>query len=96
MPLKKNVCHHIADLESLKNPRIDYCEECIKTGDTWLHLRVCQTCGKVHCCDSSPNRHAAKHYESTGHAVVIPAEKNAGAWAYCFVHQAMADVSHLK
>ena len=89
MPLKKNVCHHIADLESLKNPGIDYCEECIKTGDTWLHLRVCQTCGKVHCCDSSPNRHAAKHYESTGHAVVIPAEKNAGAWAYCFV-------SHLK
>jgi GNAT superfamily N-acetyltransferase len=53
---------------------VDGCEECTKTGDHWLHLRVCRTCGKVGCCDSSPNRHASKHAAADGHPIMTSVE----------------------
>lgn len=61
----------------------DGCEECLASGDSWVHLRICLTCGHVGCCDSSPNRHATKHYHATGHPVVAswePGER----WAWCY------------
>ncbi|MEM9856114.1 MAG: UBP-type zinc finger domain-containing protein [Bacteroidota bacterium] len=57
-----------------------------KTGDRWVHLRTCQTCGITLCCDSSPNQHASKHASSHAHPVVISAEPNE-TWAYCYVHK---------
>lgn len=96
MAIEKNVCSHIRALENLKKSKVDYCVECVKIGDNWVHLRVCQTCGKTHCCDSSPNQHASKHYMETDHEVVTPYEKFAGAWAYCYKDRKMADVSNLK
>jgi len=59
------------------------CQECIKTGDTWVHLRICQECGGVHCCDSSKNKHATKHFHKTGHNVVISGERGEN-WAWCY------------
>jgi len=55
----------------------------LKTGDRWVHLRACRTCGKVGCCDSSPNRHATAHHAETGHPVVSSAERDE-EWSYCY------------
>ena len=59
------------------------CEECLAMGDTWVHLRYCVACGTTGCCDSSKNKHARKHWGSTGHGVVRSKEPNE-YWAYCF------------
>jgi uncharacterized UBP type Zn finger protein len=83
-------CEHI---ESAGNPAPHTpqgCEECLKTGDEWVHLRLCLTCGHVGCCDSSRNRHATKHFRSGGHPVIRsfqPGER----WRWCFVDEVLAD-----
>lgn len=59
------------------------CEECLLTGDTWVHLRLCMTCGHVGCCDSSKNKHASKHYPATGHPIVKSLERNED-WSWCY------------
>ena len=64
------------------------CEDCLKMGGRWVHLRVCLTCGHVGCCDSSPNRHATHHYKETTHPVVTSGEVGE-TWAYCYPHDAM-------
>jgi uncharacterized UBP type Zn finger protein len=82
-------CTHVSMIEEVI-PSGQGCLECLRMGDTWFHLRVCMTCGQVGCCDQSKNRHARKHYEQTGHAVVRsfqPGEK----WMWCF-----ADEVYLK
>lgn len=75
-------CSHF-DPANIKQPASYVCDECIKTGSSWVHLRTCQTCGATHCCDNSPNKHATKHYYSTKHSVVISAEPGE-AWAWCY------------
>ncbi len=62
------------------------CEECLKMGDTWVHLRLCVHCGHVGCCDSSKNRHATKHAMATGHAVVQSLERGED-WLWCYAHE---------
>lgn len=79
-------CLHI---ESLKHqaPRTRRgCEECLKTGDTWVHLRLCDECGHVGCCDSSPNRHATKHFRQTNHPVVQSLERGED-WGWCYADE---------
>ena len=64
-------CTHLDQVEILDLPaEIAGCEECLKTGDRWVHLRMCHTCGKIGCCDSSPNQHASKHAREDGHPVL--------------------------
>ena len=75
------ICKHILDLEPVP-PRSIGCEECLKTGSPWVHLRLCLACGHVGCCDSSPGRHATKHFHRLGHPVVAsfePGEHGRGA-----------------
>jgi uncharacterized UBP type Zn finger protein len=62
------------------------CKACLAIGGTWLHLRVCLTCGEVGCCDSSPNRHATRHFRATGHPIMTSAEPDE-TWVWCFVDQ---------
>ena len=62
------------------------CEECLKMGDTWVHLRLCLTCGHVGCCDSSKNKHATKHYHGTQHPVIRSFEPGE-TWRYCYVDE---------
>ena len=83
-------CTHISSLEELKHPQRHVCEECIKIGSKWVHLRTCQTCGVTHCCDSSPNRHASKHARSSGHPVVMSAEPGE-RWLYCYPDDEMVE-----
>jgi uncharacterized UBP type Zn finger protein len=65
-------------------PTIAGCEDCLAIGDRWVHLRMCMTCGKIGCCDSSPNRHARAHAAAVDHPIVRSAEKGED-WSYCFV-----------
>src|SRR6476659_591629 len=62
------------------------CSECLKTGDRWLHLRLCLECGQVGCCDSSPNKHAAKHFHRTKHPLIRSIEPGE-AWVWCYVDE---------
>jgi uncharacterized UBP type Zn finger protein len=78
----QKLCEHLKDLQP-KAAKEAVCEECVKTGSHWVHLRVCQQCGGVHCCDSSPNKHATKHFHATGHPVITSAEPGEH-WAWCY------------
>jgi uncharacterized UBP type Zn finger protein len=62
------------------------CEDCLKIGGTWVHLRMCLTCGYVGCCNSSPNRHARKHWKSTGHPIIQSVEPGED-WVWCQVDE---------
>lgn len=84
-------CTHLDTIRAV-TPSAAGCEECLKTGDWWVHLRVCRTCGHVGCCDQSPNRHATKHFHATGHPIIEgydPPEH----WGWCYVDEAFFDLS---
>lgn len=65
-------------------PRVEGCEDCLREGTRWVHLRLCLSCGKVGCCDSSPRRHASAHFRDSTHPVVRSAERGED-WRWCFV-----------
>jgi len=67
-------------------PSIAGCEECLKIGGRWLHLRMCESCGKIGCCDSSPNRHARRHAGEADHPIARSAEPGED-WSWCFVDE---------
>ena len=85
-----NVCKHIAALDKLLTPKAHQCEECVKTKSRWVHLRTCQTCGVTLCCDSSPNKHATRHFHETGHPVIISAEEGE-RWLWCFEDEVLGE-----
>ena len=81
-------CAHAASavkIHAVKRPG-DGCEECLKIGSPWVHLRVCLTCGKVSCCDSSPMKHATKHARGVGHPIVTSAEVGE-TWSWCYADE---------
>lgn len=89
MKLRTKICEHLKGFEasSIKKSNGYECEECIKTGDHWVHLRTCQKCGVTLCCDSSPNKHASRHYQNhKDHPVVVSAEPRE-RWAWCYEHK---------
>lgn len=80
-----DACPHVTRLPSPPaRPATDGCAECLAAGDTWVHLRLCMTCGHVGCCDSSPHRHATAHHEGTGHPIMRSIEPGED-WRWCFV-----------
>lgn len=83
-------CAHLAQLGELRRETRRECDECVKTGDEWVHLRICQTCGATLCCDSSPNRHATRHAQISGHPVVASAEPGE-RWLYCYPDATFAE-----
>jgi hypothetical protein len=83
-------CAHITGIHTVKHPKQRACEECVKTGARWVHLRTCQTCGATLCCDSSPNRHTSAHARGSGHPVVASAEPGE-RWLYCYPDDALAE-----
>lgn len=75
-------CSHLEQVKSV-SPGAQGCEDCLRTGDTWVHLRLCMICGHVGCCDSSKNRHATRHFHSTSHPIIKSFESNE-QWGYCY------------
>jgi len=77
-------CKHLAQVRDVEPKTPDGCEECLASGDEWVHLRLCLECGHVGCCDDSPNRHATKHFHRTKHPVMRSFEPGED-WGFCFV-----------
>jgi hypothetical protein len=86
---EQEICTHLDQVAVTDVPRraeVPGCEECLKIGGRWVHLRVCRTCGKVGCCDSSPNRHASKHAQQDGHPILSSVEPGED-WSWCAVDE---------
>lgn len=83
-------CSHITATTTIKQARRHECDECVKIGGQWVHLRTCQECGGTHCCDNSPHRHATAHARSSGHPVIASAEPGE-RWLYCYPDDAFAE-----
>jgi ubiquitin-hydrolase Zn-finger-containing protein len=88
--MASETCAHIAGIVNIKQPQRRICEECVKVGARWMHLRTCQTCGATLCCDDSPNRHATKHANASGHPVIASAELGE-RWLYCYPDDAFTE-----
>jgi hypothetical protein len=82
-------CSHLDQIKDV-SPSADGCEECLAIGGWWVHLRLCLTCGRVGCCDSSPNRHASRHARTAGHPIVRSLEPGQD-WAWCFVDEVILE-----
>jgi uncharacterized UBP type Zn finger protein len=79
----EGACAHIRDVDKVLDAKRRECEDCVKIGAEWVHLRTCQSCGATRCCDSSPHRHASKHARKAQHPVINSAEPGE-AWLYCY------------
>jgi hypothetical protein len=88
--MAKQNCSHRNQIRTVK-PSARGCEECLKSGSEWVHLRICRTCGHVGCCDQSPGRHATRHFRSTGHPVIEGYDPPEG-WGWCFVDEVFLDL----
>jgi uncharacterized UBP type Zn finger protein len=85
----QKTCSHLDQIQN-PPPNTRGCEECLKTGDSWVHLRLCEICGHVGCCDSSKNRHATKHFRNTKHPVMRSIEPGED-WGWCYVDEVMIE-----
>ena len=88
--METNICNDIKAIKHIKTAKEYVCEECIKIGSDWVHLRTCQTCGVTLCCDDSPQQHMTKHYHATAHPVIISSEPGE-RWLWCYKHEAIAE-----
>jgi uncharacterized UBP type Zn finger protein len=78
-------CTHLDTIEPV-HPNSKGCEECIKLGDTWVHLRMCRECGNVACCDDSKNKHATKHFHATKHPIIRSIQPGEH-WSWCYIDE---------
>ena len=76
-------CEHLNMIQDV-TPGTAGCEECLQTGDRWVHLRLCLTCGHVGCCDNSKNKHATQHFHGTGHPIIQSFERGED-WRWCYI-----------
>jgi len=81
-----DACLHLEAVRDVAPRTPQGCEECLKSGSRWVHLRLCLECGHVGCCDSSPNKHATKHFHATGHPVIRSFEPGED-WGWCYVDE---------
>jgi hypothetical protein len=87
-------CHHFDHLKPVPSSSASHakgCEDCLKIGGTWVHLRECLVCGHVACCDSSPHRHATAHFHATKHPVMRSVEPGED-WGWCYVDEVMVEL----
>lgn len=79
-------CTHLDMIRDVTPRTPEGCEECMRMGDTWVHLRVCLTCGQVGCCDDSKNKHASRHARAAGHPIMQSLEPGED-WRWCVVDE---------
>jgi hypothetical protein len=78
-------CKHIDQIKQVR-PKASGCEDCLRIGDTWVHLRLCMSCGHVGCCDSSKNQHATRHFWASQHPIVRSLEPGEN-WRWCYIDE---------
>ncbi|GAA3198661.1 UBP-type zinc finger domain-containing protein [Actinocorallia longicatena] len=79
-------CTHLDQIKAEAQPSAAGCEDCLRLGGRWVHLRMCRVCGHVGCCDSSPARHATAHFHETGHPLITSFEPGE-SWGWCYVDE---------
>jgi uncharacterized UBP type Zn finger protein len=84
------LCEHLKRAKDHRPNTPEGCEECLESGDEWVHLRLCLECGHVGCCDESPNKHATKHYRTTKDPVIRSFEPGEH-WRYCYPDDLVVD-----
>lgn len=85
-------CSHVVDLpETSPPPSADGCEDCLRIGTRWVHLRRCLSCGHVGCCDSSPETHATKHFHASDHPLIQSFEPGED-WIWCYVDEVAFEI----
>jgi len=88
--MSEQLCTHLSAIKEVKLSEGHVCEECIKQGSKWVHLRTCQTCGVTLCCDNSPKKHMTEHYHQRQHPVVASAEAGE-RWLWCYPDEVFAE-----
>lgn len=78
-------CSHQDQIKEV-TPSAEGCEDCLKSGGEWVHLRTCLICGHVGCCDSSVNQHARRHFNETSHPLIVSAEPGEN-WRWCYIDE---------
>ena len=81
-------CTHTDQINNEIVPSANGCEDCIKAGEPWVHLRICLTCGHVGCCDTSKHKHATRHFAATGHPLIESFEPGE-AWGWCYLDEVL-------
>ena len=90
------VCTHLNHVTVRELPSsVDGCEDCLRIGGKWLHLRICLTCGHVGCCDNSPSRHASAHADATSHPIIRSLEPGED-WSWCYVDKVALVVEGIR
>jgi Zn-finger in ubiquitin-hydrolases and other protein len=89
-PTMAKSCSHFDAIHTVK-PSAHGCEECLKIGSPWLHLRICRTCGHAGCCDQSPHRHATAHFHKSQHPIIEGYDPPEG-WGWCYVDEVFLDL----
>jgi uncharacterized UBP type Zn finger protein len=85
--IKASECGHLREIQDVQ-PSTEGCEDCLKVGDVWVHLRICLICGHVGCCDNSKNKHATRHFDATGHPLIQSFEPGE-EWLWCYADQVL-------
>lgn len=81
-----NECIHVGNITNHTANTPEGCEECLEMGDSWVHLRLCDKCGHVGCCDNSKNKHATKHFHASGHPIIKSFQPGED-WGWCYVDE---------
>jgi uncharacterized UBP type Zn finger protein len=89
------LCTHLNEVRDVDPRTPEGCEECLRAGSWWVHLRLCLSCGHVGCCDNSPNKHATKHFGQTQHPLIQSFEPGED-WGWCYVDQVFLEPAPLQ
>ncbi len=84
--MANNQCSHLDQVQDVDPRTPDGCEECLKMGTSWVHLRMCLSCGHIGCCDQSQGKHSTKHFHSSNHPIIRSYEPGED-WGWCYVDE---------
>jgi uncharacterized UBP type Zn finger protein len=87
-------CTHLDQIKDVQPSSMEGCSDCLEIGATWVHLRLCLTCGRVGCCDSSPNQHASKHAAAHDHPLASSFEPGED-WTWCYVDEVAMEIEDI-
>jgi uncharacterized UBP type Zn finger protein len=93
--MKTSGCIHLESIRDVQPSTLAGCEDCLRTGSGWVHVRLCLACGHVGCCDSSPNQHATRHYHATRHPLIRSFEPGED-WGWCYEDEVMVEGEELR
>ncbi len=89
-------CSHLDTITVFELPEsVTGCEDCLREGSVWMHLRICLSCGHVGCCDDSPNKHASAHHHDSGHALIRSLEPGED-WSWCFEDELAMRITDIR